>query len=145
MNNIITKSFEETQQVGFDFAKKLHGGEVLALYGDLGSGKTTFMQGLAKGLGITKNIISPTFIIMRSYQVETRDSGRQIKNVYHLDLYRIENDAQAEDLGIREFMGNSDTLVSIEWPDKIENILPEKTINIYFTYLEDNRREIRFD
>lgn len=72
------------------------------------------------------------------------ESGLGIKSLYHLDLYRIENEAQAEDLGIRELMGNTETIVAIEWPDKIENVLPEKRINIYFTYLEDDRREIRF-
>ena len=144
MNSITTHSFEETQQLGFNFAKELQGGEVLALYGDLGSGKTTFMQGLAKGLGITRNIISPTFIIMRSYRVEKDDHTKSIKNLYHLDLYRIENEAQAEDLGIHELMGNGENIVAIEWPDKIENILPEKRISIYFTYLEDDKRDIRF-
>jgi tRNA threonylcarbamoyladenosine biosynthesis protein TsaE len=171
MKKIVTNSFKETQQLGFDFAKKLKGGEVLALYGDLGSGKTTFMQGLAKGLGITRNIISPTFIIMRSYQVhrhsgkpkvhlesrrengswtypsrhKRQDEGLELKNLYHLDLYRIENESQAVDLGLTEFMGDPQNLVVIEWPDKIENLLPENRINIYFTYLEDDKREIRFD
>src|SRR6266404_1307525 len=84
MKKITTNSFKETQQIGFDFAKKIKGGQVLALYGDLGSGKTTFMQGLAKGLGITRNIISPTFIIMRSYQLGTRDLGLGVRNLYHL-------------------------------------------------------------
>src|SRR5579862_9128827 len=69
---IITSNFKQTQQLGFDFAKNLKGGEVLALYGDLGSGKTTFIQGLAVGLGIKRPIISPTFIIMRTYKIGTR-------------------------------------------------------------------------
>ncbi len=145
MKIITTNSFEETQQVGCDFAKKVKGGQVLALYGDLGSGKTTFMQGLAKGLGVKKNIISPTFIIMRSYKMGTRDEGRRIRNLYHLDLYRIENETQAEDLGLRELMGDPQSVVAIEWPDKIENILPEKRINIYFEYLGDDKRSIRFN
>jgi tRNA threonylcarbamoyladenosine biosynthesis protein TsaE len=144
MNSFITNDFEETQQLGLDFAKKLKGGEVIALYGDLGSGKTTFMQGLAKGLGIKKNIISPTFIIMRTYHMGTGDEGQGIRSLYHLDLYRIENETQAEDLGLLELMGDSENVVAIEWPDKIENVLPEKRINIYFTYLEDDGREIRF-
>ena len=144
MKKIITNSFEETQREGFNFAKNLTGGEVLALYGDLGSGKTTFMQGLAKGLGITRNIISPTFIIMRIYKVERKEREVELKNLYHLDLYRIENEAQAEDLGLLELMGDKENIVAIEWPDKIENILPEKRITIYFEYLSDAQREIRF-
>jgi tRNA threonylcarbamoyladenosine biosynthesis protein TsaE len=143
MKKIITNSFEETQQIGFDFAKKLTGGEVIALYGDLGSGKTTFVQGLAKGLGLTKNIISPTFIIMRTYQIGTEEEGLGIRTLYHLDLYRIENESQAVDLGLVELMGDPENIVAIEWPDKIENLLPENRINIYFTYLGDDIREIR--
>ncbi|HSX08942.1 MAG TPA: tRNA (adenosine(37)-N6)-threonylcarbamoyltransferase complex ATPase subunit type 1 TsaE [Candidatus Saccharimonadales bacterium] len=141
MKKIVTNTFEETQQVGLTFAKELRGGEVIALYGNLGAGKTTFMQGLAKGLGITRNIISPTFIIMRTYEVSNND----IRTLYHLDLYRIENDEQAVDLGLNDLMGEKDNIVAIEWPDKIENILPEKRINIYFEYLGDDKREIRLD
>ena len=140
MKTVITKSFDQTQQLGFDFAKTLKGGEVLALYGDLGSGKTTFMQGLAKGLGIKKQIISPTFIIMRTYKVRSK-----VKNLYHLDLYRIEKESQAIDLGLKELMGDLETIVAIEWPDKIENLLPENRIDITFEYLEDDKRQIRFD
>ncbi len=145
MQEVITTNFKQTQQLGFTFAKTLKGGEVLALYGDLGSGKTTFMQGLAKGLGITGNIISPTFIIMRTYNVGNRDEGLGIRNLYHLDLYRIENGEQAVDLGLKDLMGNRENVIAIEWPDKIENILPEKRIDLIFEYLEDDRRKIRID
>jgi tRNA threonylcarbamoyladenosine biosynthesis protein TsaE len=140
---VITDNFKKTQEFGEKFAATLQGGEVLALYGDLGSGKTTFMQGLAKGLGITRNIISPTFIIMRSYEIGTGDKGLGTKNLYHLDLYRIANGEQAVDLGLKELMGDPENIVAIEWPDKIENLLPEKRINLYFEYLEDDKRQIR--
>ena len=156
---IITINFKDTQKTGEEFAYQIKGGEVLALYGDLGSGKTTFMQGLAKGLGIKKNIISPTFIIMRTYEIPSSFLGERselrdeeslrlssgIKNLYHLDLYRIENEAQAEDLGLLELMGEPENIVAVEWPDKIENILPDTRINIYFTYMEDDKREIRIN
>lgn len=138
LKKIITTNFQQTQQLGFDFAKKLKGGEVLALYGDLGSGKTTFMQGLAKGLGITKNIISPTFIIMRTYEAGAR-------SLYHVDLYRIETEKDVEGLGLFELMNQPENIVAIEWPDKIENLLPQKRITIYFEYLEENKREIRIE
>lgn len=141
---IITTGFEQTQELGLDFAKKLKGGEVIALYGDLGSGKTTFMQGLAKGLGIDRNIISPTFIIIRTYNTGTQKEGSEIEYLYHLDLYRIENESQALDLGLSDLLNESRNVVAIEWPDKIENLLPENRINIYFTYLEDDKREIKF-
>ena len=147
MEKKVTTSFEETQQLGFDFAKSLRGGEVICLYGELGSGKTTFMQGLAKGLGITRNIISPTFIIMRTYSIKEegkRVKGEELKRLYHLDLYRIGTEEEAIDLGVLDIMSDPETIVAIEWPDKIENILPEKRINVYFEYLADDKRQITF-
>lgn len=141
MKKIITRSFEETRELGFNFAKELKGSEVLALYGDLGSGKTTFMQGLAKGLGIKKNIISPTFIIMRSYKIEAVEH----QTLFHLDLYRLESESEARDLGILELIEDAKNIVAIEWPDKIENILPNRRINIYFQYVDGDKREIRFN
>jgi tRNA threonylcarbamoyladenosine biosynthesis protein TsaE len=143
MKTITTTSFEETQQLGRDLAKTLKGGEVLALHGDLGSGKTTFMQGLAEGLGVKRRIISPTFIIMRTYDTASEHS-KDIKNLYHVDLYRIESERDVEGLGLLELLGERENIVAIEWPDKIENLLPENRIDIYFEYLEDDNRSIRF-
>src|SRR3989337_2657138 len=97
MRHVITESFEATQKLGKEFAQSLKKGAVIALHGDLGSGKTTFVQGFAKGLGIEKNIISPTFIIMRTYNVG-------IKNFYHVDLYRIESEKDVEGLGLPELI-----------------------------------------
>lgn len=130
----ITTSFEETQEVGYDFAQKITGG-VIALHGNLGSGKTTFVQGLAKGFGIKTRIISPTFIIMRTYDLGS-------KNFYHVDLYRIESEKDIDGLGLIELMNDSESIVVIEWPDKIEHLLPEKRVDIYFESLEDDKREI---
>lgn len=142
---VITKDFLETQKLGEEFASGLKGGEVIALYGDLGSGKTTFMQGLAKGLGIDRNIISPTFIIMRTYKISNSTKTFLKKNLYHVDLYRIENEKDVEGLGLFELMNRQENIVAIEWPDKIENLLPEKRINIYFNYKGDDKREIRIN
>lgn len=144
MKTYITKSFEETQKLGFDLAQALKGGEVLALHGDLGSGKTTFMQGLAQGLGIKRRIISPTFIIMRTYDVGIKNQELRIKNLYHVDLYRIESERDVEGLGLLQLLGEKENIVAIEWPDKIENMLPEDRIEIYFEYLKDDTRRIRF-
>src|SRR5664279_1657237 len=107
MKNIITNSFAETQQLGVSFAKTLKHGEVIALHGDLGSGKTTFMQGIAKGLGIKKNIISPTFIIMRTYEI---GSG----HLYHVDLYRVEKERDVDGLGLGELLHDPESVVAIE-------------------------------
>ena len=135
---IITNNFSETQQLGFEFAKTLKAGDVIGLYGDLGCGKTTFAQGVAIGLGVIQRIISPTFIIMRSYAIE---SG----NFYHVDLYRTETKHDVESLGLIEIMNDPQNIVVIEWAEKITELLPEKRINIYFKYVDDEKRQIVFE
>ena len=107
----ITSNFKETQKLGRDFAKVLEKGDVLYLYGDLGSGKTTFVQGLAEGLGVKQRIISPTFIIVRSYKLE-------VISFYHIDLYRINNEKDVRGLGLEEIIDNPENIVVIEWADK---------------------------
>jgi tRNA threonylcarbamoyladenosine biosynthesis protein TsaE len=157
MKQIITESFEETQKLGKAFASSLKGGAVIALHGDLGSGKTTFVQGFAAGLGIEKKIISPTFIIMRTYVIpdlirnprslDSRFRGNDgfVKsNFYHVDLYRIESEHDIEGLGLLELINDSQNMVVIEWPDKIAHLLPENGIDIFFEYLEDDKRKIVF-
>lgn len=139
---ITTNSFEETQKLGLDFADKADDIQVLALHGDLGFGKTTFVQGLAKGLGITKNIISPTFILMRTYKID--GSGRK-KFLYHIDLYRIEDEKDIEALGLIELMEDTQNLIVIEWPNKLEDLLPEDRTDIFFEYLGDDKRKIAFN
>lgn len=131
----ITKSFQETQALGEKFAKDLKGGDMLALYGDLGSGKTTFAQGLAEGLGIEKRIISPTFIIVRSYKLRAG-------SFYHIDLYRIEREKDIEGLGIEEIMNDPKSIVTIEWAEKLGNGLPKKRIDIKFEYVDEDKRRI---
>lgn len=152
MRKLITNSFTETQQLGEDFAKQLRGGEVLCLYGDLGSGKTTFVQGLAKGLGVTGKIISPTFIIMRQYvipdliqnpELDARLHGHDNGLFYHIDLYRIGSEREIEELGLLELLNDPETIVVIEWPEKMENLLPKKRIDIFFEYVKDDKREIK--
>jgi len=136
----ITNSFEETQKLGKEFAKTLKGGELIALYGNLGGGKTTFVQGLALGLGIKRRIISPTFIIIRSYRVLI---NKKIKNFFHLDLYRIETRSDIRGLGIDEIIGNSNNIIVVEWAEKMKDFLPKKRIDIYFEYLDENKRKIK--
>lgn len=138
----ISKSPEETQKIGEEFAKNLKSGEIIALYGDLGAGKTTFVQGLAKGLGITKRITSPTFIIVKRYKLQQNPN---ISFLYHIDLYRIEGQVNVEELGFDEIIQDPHNIIVIEWAEKMENQLPEERINIYFKHLEENKREIKIE
>ncbi len=137
---IITKSASQTQNFGKNFGASLKGGEVLALTGDLGSGKTTFIQGLAAGLGIKQRIISPTFIIMRNY-LPRRKAGN---NFYHVDLYRLEGNLghELDNLGITDIWNKDNTIVAIEWAEKIRDLLPSSTIWINFEQIDDETRKI---
>lgn len=104
---------------------------VIALFGELGSGKTTFTQGFARGLGIKGKIISPTFIIMRRH-----------KNFYHFDAYRLKNEKDILALGWKEIINNPGNIVLIEWAEKIKKILPRKCVKIYFEHVDKNKRKI---
>lgn len=132
------KSIEETQQLGEKYARKFKNGGVLLLFGDLGSGKTTFTQGLAKALGIIHHIISPTFLIVRTYDLPDNDLGK----LYHIDLYRIESVEEIEDLGMREILDNPHNLIVIEWAEKMKKLMPPKRSELHFRYIDDSSREI---
>src|SRR3989338_11279348 len=117
MLNIKTSSSDETKKTAEKFAKKLRGGEVIALIGDLGAGKTTFVKGIAKGLGIKQNITSPTFVLIKEYQVECWKT--QVKSLIHIDCYRMRYIKDALSFGITDYIGKKDVIVLIEWADKI--------------------------
>ena len=129
----ITNSSKETKRLGRDFAKVLEKGDVLYLYGDLGSGKTTFVQGLAEGLGVKQRIISPTFIIVRSYKLE-------VISFYHIDLYRINNEKDIKGLGLEEIINDFSNIVAIEWAEKLKSLTPSKRIDIKFSYRKEARK-----
>ncbi|MBU0572452.1 tRNA (adenosine(37)-N6)-threonylcarbamoyltransferase complex ATPase subunit type 1 TsaE [Patescibacteria group bacterium] len=123
--------------MGKKTAVNLKGGETLALTGELGSGKTTFIQGLAEGFGIKGRIISPTFILMRKYVASKFD-------FYHIDFYRLEDGLENEvkNLGVDDTWGKNDNVVAIEWAEKIENALPQEVIWIRFENLGEDKRKI---
>jgi tRNA threonylcarbamoyladenosine biosynthesis protein TsaE len=130
----ISKSYEDTQNLAYNIGLKINEPMVFLLSGDLGSGKTTFTQGLAKGLEITKTISSPTFTIMKNYK------GRMILN--HIDAYRLESHHQ--DLGFDELIGSTGVTV-IEWPDYLEELFPEEYLRIDIKSISKNRRKLIFN
>ena len=117
----ISNSPDETQAFAADMAKRLTAGDVLCLYGDLGAGKTAFVQGLAKGLGIDEPITSPTFTIVNEYE------GRL--PLYHFDVYRIADSDEMYEVGFDEYVYGEGVSV-IEWPQLIADILPDKRYDI---------------
>jgi len=139
MEKIVTTSEKQTWEAGFALGKSLQGGEVLAMYGDLGAGKTKFLQGLSKGLGVKSQVNSPTFNILKLYKVI---ANKNIKSFCHIDAYRLHSEKDLLSLGIEEYFQDDKTVTAIEWAEKIENILPKKTITIKIRHLEEERREI---
>jgi tRNA threonylcarbamoyladenosine biosynthesis protein TsaE len=151
VKDYISKSKEQTQKIATDFAKKLKGGEVLCFYGNLGSGKTTFIQSLGKALGVKENVTSPTFVLMKKYKMKpTANSYLLATNFYHMDAYRLNSDQEALDLGLEEIWSDPKNIIAIEWADKISNILPEKRIDLCFAcpdrsvgeHVNENERKI---
>lgn len=112
-------------------ARTLKGGEILALIGPLGSGKTAFTKTLGKELKIRQRITSPTFTLMNRYKFKKQ------KNLwlYHLDIYRLKNFKEVQALGLLEIWGEKNNVVVIEWADKIKKYLPKNSKNIYFKHL----------
>ncbi len=135
---VITNNSLETQRLGSKFARKLKAGDIVLLFGNLGAGKTTFVQGLAKGMCIKDRILSPTFVIHRSHGV----SFGNIKYLNHVDLYRIENQTEIENLGLPEIVGEESSVTVIEWADRLSDFKPQTGYKIWFKYLDENKREI---
>ena len=144
MQKSTTNNFEETQKLGENFAHEIllkdlqKTATVLALSGDLGAGKTTFLQGFAKGLGIEEIVNSPTFVIMKKFKLQ----ASSFKNFYHLDCYRLNSPEEILHLGFEEVISNPKNIVAIEWPEKLGDILPKNSISISFNHLEENKRQI---
>lgn len=137
---IITKNAEDTKELGRKIGSSLKGGEIYALSGNLGAGKTTFMQGFAEGLGYSGRLTSPTFILMRQYPLNK-------KTLFHLDLYRFEENIKDEidNLGVTDLWGRKENIMVIEWAEKIKEYLPEKTKWINFEIIGDTERKITYE
>ena len=135
---IQTNNFEETQKAGERFTQELKAGDIILLFGNLGSGKTTFVQGMAKGLGIKKRIISPTFIIVRRYEL-SRNA------FYHIDLYRVESEDDIKGLGLPEILQEKNAIVAIEWPEKLGKFMPKNYWSLHFDNLGEDKRSITIE
>ena len=134
MSVFISKSPEETLDFGVNYAKNLKSGAVVVLNGEMGAGKTVFCKGVAKGLGIEEEILSPTYAYMNDY------SGK----LYHFDCYRLNSGAQAEGLGLTDYFYAGGICV-IEWAENIKEVLPENYKTVTIEKLEEGKRKIIYD
>ena len=132
MVKLISHSADETEQIGEKIAKKLHGTEVIALFGGLGMGKTAFTRGLARALGVDDGVSSPTFALVNEY------SGKY--NIYHFDMYRVNSWDDLYSTGFFDYIDNG--ILVIEWSENIENALPPEYIRITMEKGDDENERI---
>ena len=152
MKKFVSNNPEESRKFARDLAANLMsrsrldisgGALVLALMGDLGSGKTTFAQAFAEGLGVKEKVKSPTFIIFRKSKVADKKWQEKVfKYFYHFDVHRINSEKEILNLGWEEIISNPENIVLVEWADKIEKILPKNSVKINFKHLKGDKREI---
>lgn len=136
----ILKTEDEMRVFANGIAKDLKPGDILGLIGELGAGKTTFVKGLAKALGITSRVVSPTFVIFKPYHVK----DKKFEHLVHVDAYRVEGE-ELQDVGIEDYF-NDGSVLAIEWADKIKKILPQgRTKWIRFSLgKNENERVVNF-
>lgn len=144
---MVSESVEETKAIAEKFLKQLLIEEqkdrayVVALSGDLGSGKTTFTQAIASLLGIKEQVLSPTFVLEKIYKIE----HLHFTHFIHIDAYRLEDEGEIVAIGFNDMVTNNKNLIFIEWPEKIEKAIPKPYVKITFDHKDENSREISFD
>lgn len=138
----LTRNRQETYQFGHTLAERLEPGSLAAFSGDLGAGKTTLIQGVLEALGAEKPYVSPTFVLMKQYDLIQPVRG--IERVYHVDAYRVE-EKDFKSLGFEEWVTDPAGIVLVEWPERIKNLLPEKRVVISLRSLSETEREIAID
>lgn len=134
MKTVHSSSSKATQKFGEAFAEKIlkkkNGPIILALRGELGAGKTTFVQGFLRGIGLKKNAQSPTFIIMRRHRIKRG----KFKNLFHIDAYRLKRAKQLAVLGFKEILIDPRNVILVEWPERIKKIMPKGTVWMSFKH-----------
>ena len=159
----LTTAPRQTKKLGGILAKEILKTQpkkrslIFGLEGDLGGGKTTFLQGFAKGLGIKEKILSPTFVIVKKFSITglpfteakvkkrtkfSSPSSFQFSNFYHIDCYRIKKPKEILELGFKEIISNPQNIVAVEWADRIQKILPKTATILKFYFLDKNKRKI---
>ena len=140
---MILKNLKDTQKLAVKIAKEVTrqgGPAVVALYGDLGAGKTTLVQFLARALGVKDKVLSPTFVVIKTFVLPKLVGG--FKFLTHLDTYRLKSAKDLLGLGLKDLLKDKENIVVIEWPEKIEKYLPKNTVKIYFETVGPKERKV---
>lgn len=134
--DFFSRSPEQTRRIGRRLGGALQAGDVICLQGDLGAGKTTFVQGVAQGWGSRDAVSSPTFILVNVYRRE--DEAR----LFHMDAYRLDSTPEAEELDLETMLAQGPLL--IEWPERIDGLVPPEHLWIRLEHVDDEEREMNF-
>ena len=148
---ILSHSSTFTKKLAVRFARKIikiwppEKALVIGLSGELGGGKTTFIQGFAGGLGVKEKVLSPTFILMRKFKIRNaKKAGRYFQNLYHFDCYRIARPKELLVLGFKEIIYRPENIAAIEWSEYLRKNMPKNTIWVKFSHRGKNVRKIQF-
>jgi tRNA threonylcarbamoyladenosine biosynthesis protein TsaE len=134
--DFFSRSPEQTRRIGSRLGAMLRTGDVICLQGDLGAGKTTFVQGVAQGWGSMDSVSSPTFIIVNEYRHPHEGS------LFHMDAYRLDSAPEAEELDLDSML--ADGALLIEWPERMDGIIPTEHLWIALEYVDEEEREMKF-
>lgn len=135
MREYRTRSVQETEQLASEFAKELKRGDVIAFTGGMGAGKTAFVRGLAKGLGVSGEVSSPTYAIVNEY--------RGNPALYHFDMYRVGSPEDLFTTGYYDYLDEGESILAVEWSENITDSLPKQTIYVNITPLSESERKIQ--
>ena len=139
----ISSSEEETAKFAYKLTRNAKPGTLYTLFGDLGAGKSVFSRGFIRSFGVTGAIPSPTFTIVQDYNINASDSLNGIETIYHMDLYRIQDSNAAYIFGIDDYLDEPSAINLIEWPERIEEILPAyNVVRIDIKHIDEEHREI---
>lgn len=135
--DFISRSPEQTRRIGVRLGSLLRAGDLICLQGDLGAGKTTFVQGIAQGWGSLDSVSSPTFILVNLYR---RADGGQL---FHMDAYRLDSTPEAEELDLDSMLAESALIV--EWPERMAGLIPAERLWVNLEYMAEAERELKFN
>ena len=140
--DVITHSPDQTRELGAALARRLSPGDLVLLSGTLGSGKTTFIQGIATGLGIEDQVTSPTFTLVAEYSSEGADG---LVRLHHVDLYRLGDEGgDLYSFGLDEILDDPDAISAVEWPQRAGGVLPDEYLLVELVSVADTKRRVRF-
>jgi tRNA threonylcarbamoyladenosine biosynthesis protein TsaE len=143
MMDFFSRSPEQTRRVGRRLGKVLETGDVVCLQGDLGAGKTTFVQGIAQGWGSVDSVSSPTFILVNVYRRADQSRGGVAQPLlFHMDAYRLDSAPEAEELDLDSMLAQGALL--IEWPERMNGLIPKEHLWVNLEHIDDEEREMKF-